>query len=560
MTDETSSVSRRNVLAGLGTIGVGGALVGAGTGAFFSDKETFKDNRLVAGALDLKVDWQEHYSDWSKDELEGLEYDPVMEEPENSEKYVGFPTQAEEYLLWVHEKDVAQFMNNTAIEAFPDILEEGDKYDAIQADFDDDRACELLASVEDYERKEYSALTSPLRTQGTFGGDPDENGSNIDYPNPQMTEPGDPLIDIEDVKPGDFGELTLSFHLCDNPGYVWLTGELLDASENGLTEPEAEDPDEQDGVVELLDEILVQFWMDNYEGEWRENIDAERGDNIYQDQEKLLFPEPLTLREALTLLETEDDGIGIPLNPGNNNENNGSTLTPGTCDTSGYDDRSTSLEDFPGDTPQDRRKQTNPFCTDYGLTEAIKIEADFDPNNPEAPLLPEPGNCATYTTAYGDISVCLDEDGNVTSWETDASPDGSFAGDEDGFCVDKVLVKGGTPSEGSANVYHYDDPGSSGDNRPEEDPLTTPTEQDISNVSFCISLEPSNGNGDRECFVNSTTQYVGFSWWLPVNHANEIQTDSVSFDIGFYTEQCRHNDGTGMRKSPKGVEGHKTNE
>jgi hypothetical protein len=50
----------------------------------------------------------------------------------------------------------------------------------------------------------------------------------------------------------------------------------------------------------------------------------------------------------------------------------------------------------------------------------------------------------------------------------------------------------------------------------------------------------------RDCFPDSTTQYIGFAWYLPVDHANEIQTDSVSFDLGFYTEQCRHNDGAGQ--------------
>jgi hypothetical protein len=54
-------------------------------------------------------------------------------------------------------------------------------------------------------------------------------------------------------------------------------------------------------------------------------------------------------------------------------------------------------------------------------------------------------------------------------------------------------------------------------------------------------------NGVPECFPNSTTVYIGFEWWLPVDHANEIQTDSVSFDLGFYTEQCRHNDGVANR-------------
>ena len=35
-------------------------------------------------------------------------------------------------------------------------------------------------------------------------------------------------------------------------------------------------------------------------------------------------------------------------------------------------------------------------------------------------------------------------------------------------------------------------------------------------------------------------------WWLPINHGNQVQSDSATFDLGFYTEQCRHNDGEGM--------------
>ncbi|MDX1747161.1 MAG: hypothetical protein R3324_14585, partial [Halobacteriales archaeon] len=74
------------------------------------------------------------------------------------------------------------------------------------------------------------------------------------------------------VKPGDFGELTLSFHLCDNPGYVWLTGELVSESENGFTEPELKDPDEDGpgGTPELADEIQTLLWYD------------EDGDNVYE--------------------------------------------------------------------------------------------------------------------------------------------------------------------------------------------------------------------------------------------------------------------------------------
>jgi hypothetical protein len=68
-----------------------------------------------------------------------------------------------------------------------------------------------------------------------------------------------------------------------------------------------------------------------------------------------------------------------------------------------------------------------------------------------------------------------------------------------------------------------------------------------------ILAEEGGGMSDRNCFsavsandTNDQTHSVGFAWWLPVDHANEIQTDSATFDLGFYTEQCRHNDGEGM--------------
>ncbi|MFB6069342.1 MAG: TasA family protein, partial [Halobacterium sp.] len=59
--DNQFRISRRKVLAGLGTIGIASAGAGLGTSAYFSDVETYEDNVLTAGALDLTVDWEEHY-------------------------------------------------------------------------------------------------------------------------------------------------------------------------------------------------------------------------------------------------------------------------------------------------------------------------------------------------------------------------------------------------------------------------------------------------------------------------------------------------------------------
>jgi len=54
---EKYELSRRKTLAGLATIGAAGAGAGLGTSALFSDEESFTNNQMVAGELDLIVDY-----------------------------------------------------------------------------------------------------------------------------------------------------------------------------------------------------------------------------------------------------------------------------------------------------------------------------------------------------------------------------------------------------------------------------------------------------------------------------------------------------------------------
>jgi len=368
MGDQRIDLTRRKVLAGLSGVGV--ATVGAGLGstAYFSDRETYPDNRLVAGELDLQVDWEEHYSDWSADEnddrtddfggdefdadLDGDgvdDFDVVMTEGDPTavpEGYTGFPT-FEEPLVAVPDAAMDDFLDNTAVEAYPDE--------------DDDGIQDLILT-----RDQISALNptlSPEQVEQAFH----DQFADV----PQDLEA--PVIELEDVKPGDFGEVTFSIHLHNNPGYLWMTGELLDAVENGQTEPEADDPDEQAEVVELLDEVQVAVWHDD-------------GDNV---------------REEVELV-------------------------------------------------------SSPHDVDQGT--AITLDAD------------------------------------------------------------ESLIARGTLREVLDSLS--------------------------SGVGVPIDADPTTE--ERVCFPFSTTRYFGFAWWLPVDHANEIQTDSATFDLGFYTEQCRHNDGSGI--------------
>ncbi|WP_235027974.1 SipW-dependent-type signal peptide-containing protein [Halorubrum sp. JWXQ-INN 858] len=48
----------------------------------------------------------------------------------------------------------------------------------------------------------------------------------------------------------------------------------------------------------------------------------------------------------------------------------------------------------------------------------------------------------------------------------------------------------------------------------------------------------------RACYPDgSSVTALGIVWSLPPTVGNEVQTDSVGFDLSFHAEQCRHNDG-----------------
>ncbi|MFC7046679.1 SipW-dependent-type signal peptide-containing protein [Halobacteriaceae archaeon GCM10025711] len=284
----------------------GAALGGAGTMAFFSDDETFTNNELVAGSLDMKMDWQESY---------------------NGEK----------------------------VEAFPE--RDGDD------DQDGPYSLETILDEPELVGLDGTATTDELRQayKDQFADVPRDLAERK------------PVIHLDDVKPGDWGEVTFSLHLFDNPGYVWLLGDLVENADNSLTEPEKADEDEVDGLEsgELADAIQVVVWHDD-------------GDNVREDEEIIAIGKPA---------DVDDDIV-------------------------------------------------------YAKEEALIVS--------------------------GSLADVLDQ------------------------------LDGKTPLD--ANVL----------------------------------------TDERDCLPNSTTRYVGFKWWLPSSVGNEVQTDSVTFDFGFYTEQCRHNDGSGL--------------
>ncbi|WP_206662536.1 SipW-dependent-type signal peptide-containing protein [Halorubrum sp. BOL3-1] len=291
--DNNMDLSRRKILAGMGAVGAAGAGAGLGTSALFNDTERFENNQLTAGQLDLKMDWEEHYSfpqiydDFDDPTVEGgNDLDVIREDPAdvsgiNEDNYTGLPvpeTDAEgrDPVVWARNNDdptgtdessLELYFANTVIEAFPDDNATDPKGTFTTVDDDGIRVqtpCNTLSSVPEPGLLTYNEdgvananFQNPGRTFNTDTYDSDAEAYN-------------PLLNLTDVKPGDFGEFTFSTHLCDNPGYLWLQmpGGLTEA-ENGVTEAEAESPNE-DGTVsdpgsdpELAENVETTVWYDN---------------------------------------------------------------------------------------------------------------------------------------------------------------------------------------------------------------------------------------------------------------------------------------------------------
>ena len=537
----------------MGTIGGAATLGGASTMAFFSDTEAFANNRLVAGELDLLVDWEEHYSDWSDDENVGgvrmIDYtEPPDQRDPLEDDEVPLPTFTNP-MVAVEESDVDAFMDATAIEAFPDTGTDPDgdpttstpnrPDDGVQDVIPADDECRYIRQfLRDDAGNWRSALDSGARTNTTRGGPP----------NAQTTTPGDPLVRISDVKPGDFGGVTFSLHLCDNPGYIWVNGDLRENAENGLTEPEATDDDEDDGTGvadpdvgddqsgELADEMMVSLWYDTGETlAW--DGDPKEGDTIQQSGEPTVEDfvnnTGLVSGRLSTVLDVlnSNNGRGIPLD-GDLTDSVSvsvppSSVGPGEISGLGAFDRSTGTVDCP-----------------TGLLEALRIPyfvlillgIYFD-----TAADPEPVDVPVSVGTNG-------QTGTVTIHGVERS--GYFS-----KRIDSITISTDFPVRrvGARRflLTHTSPIWETGQGVTLTE-VTAPGPRPAGMAMFTLCYDPNDLGGQqqvepvRTCFDASTTAYLGLAWWLPVDHANEIQGDSVAFDLGFYTEQCRHNDGSGM--------------
>ncbi|RAW44891.1 hypothetical protein DQW50_12045 [Halorubrum sp. 48-1-W] len=240
MTDDKLGLSRRKMLAGLGAVGVASAGAGLGTTAYFSDDESFEDNTLTAGELDLKMDYRMTYRGGSG--------------------------------------RLAELQQNYPNATF---------VDEDMEPTDDDTGVYLLDQVPS--RENYPGAEDwVIGANGIYDS---EAGEGEGFQRDELIDAGDlenALIRIGDVKPGDYGEVTFSTHLYDNPGYMWIGGALTGNDQNGYTEPEQETleemgdaTDDPDGDGQLADSIQAKVWYDdNCDNIHQAETDSEEGEGV----------------------------------------------------------------------------------------------------------------------------------------------------------------------------------------------------------------------------------------------------------------------------------------
>ncbi|AGN02239.1 von Willebrand factor type A [Salinarchaeum sp. Harcht-Bsk1] len=572
--EPTIELSRRSLLGGLGGIGVASAGAALGTSAYFTDDEAFEGNSIAAGSLDLKVDWEEHYYDGSSGR-------DLVSYSDPGGGAVGFPD-PDDPQVWIAEDDVAAFMNATAVEAFPDP--------------DDDGSQETSTDSFEY---------VPCEMGADVPADLDPAGFRTDNDDTRAGDGPAPLIDLQDVKPGDFGELTLSFHLCDNPGYVWLRAANVESAENGQTEPEA--AVDQSSGGELADHVQTVWWYDS------------RGDNVLQtgcDETLYLIDSVGGTGTASELFEVDLTGGNAELTSiyvaggGNFDQTDAIAATPDGDEVVFYDKESTHLGTY--DVAANSFTDDGPVSGDPGGV----VLAGYSPSG--ALWAASTNTDELYTvdrsgpsvTARGDTGIDLEgadlvfaSDGTMYIWTAASADQGLYrvsdpANDATAVPVDASNVGGldvritglairnggtgnlvasdrdndeivvvertdGTIQDrypmtlgGEAYEYDYGDMSAGrycgevfrrGTLRADLDALASGTgiPLDGNRATPFDELSEDPGSPDRECFTPELTHYVGFAWWLPPDVGNVVQSDSIGFDLGFYAEQCRHNDGSG---------------
>jgi predicted ribosomally synthesized peptide with SipW-like signal peptide len=481
---EHMDISRRRLLKATGAIGLSGVGAGVGTRALLSDTESFERNTLAAGDLDLKIDWQQTYSGPNPDTGE-VERHGVNAYPD-------------------HDGDGLQSFNEVQYGG-PGATQDASDIPAVCCDCGID---EYLLFQETGSGR-LSTCIEPIR-----GDDPIEEFYDYSDGSPntgfEQTDRSAVFLYEETgaAADSDEGDLSLVFvhDVADSPEegsevvVFDFPGGLPDDGESWLVVEEGNDtlttasarfqwggPYGDGGAYgHLADDFgpitLVPDFSASDVTDWVA-ISSDRTDPIELD-----VTEPLTLSARCSARSGKDLEV------------------PDVFQSDGYPDQEHLIElaDVkPGDTGEITFSIHNCGNPGYLWLDFLNLTGgENGMTEPEA-TVDDDGGSELAENVY--VRLWYDEDCNnaFDGGERTIYPDSGYASVRTLFDSAGQSVAGGRRLELDGDPY-----GSSG-------------------------RDPVPGNG--------TTLCIGLEWTIPTDVGNEIQTDSLGFDLRGYTEQSRNN-------------------
>ncbi|TKX57521.1 hypothetical protein EXE44_09995 [Halorubrum sp. SS7] len=557
---DTIGLSRRTVLAGLGAVGIASAGAGLGTTAYFNDTESFEGNQLTAGQLDLLVDWQQTY-----DFGEGHQF--VSAHPDHDgdgEQSIEIDGTVYKYSDFPDEEDEDSNGANIPVldcETIPPLSE---------ADFGTDPVTgedmDTLVRLTDVKPGDSGEITFSLHLCDNPGYIWMQAG-NISESGGAGTEP-ELIVDPDNM--GDLGD-AINARLwydedCDNvydaarPVDIMLTldfsGSMLYNQYGGVV---SSDPITINGttynettkidLVELGTRQFIDF-LQNAGADAQVGVAYFDGEGSNDTQPRTGILEPLTsnlsdvdnalsnLRQKLADVVTGPEPSLPGTNDGNPNPfSNASGIATGTYIGEGVDDAQAEI-DANGRASADKRNIVLSDGQSFNGTGSTQFSSPIDAADDARAASPSPAT-EVYT---------INVNGSASTLLAMAGPAGGAGGDPVFFNdLDDPLniptVFGNLAAQATQEKVIMDDTLANvlaaladGDGVP----------LDGNRSTLYDELSDAPDDADRDAFRGDGVMHcVALSWELPFDVGNEIQGDTLGFDLGFYTEQERHNDGAG---------------
>jgi len=560
---DTIGLSRRSILAGLGAVGLASAGAGLGTTAYFNDTESFDGNTLTAGQLDLLVDWQQTY-----DFGEGHQF--VSAHPDHDgdgEQSIEIDGDVFKYSDFPDEDDEDSNGANLPIldcDTIPPLSEANFNVDSVTGE-----AMETLVQFSDVKPGDSGEITFSLHLCDNpgyiwmqAGNVSDDGGAGTE---PELLVDPDNLGDL-----GDAIQATLWYDEdCDNvydgaePVDIMLTldfsGSMLyeqyggvvnddDITVGGTTHGETTKID----LVELGTRQFVSYLQS-------QGSDVQVG-VAYFDGEGSDDSVPRTgilqgLTSDLNDVDAALDGLRKKLAnvvSGTNNDpniddsnadpfSNASGIATGTYIGEGINDAQAEL-DANGRGGVEYRNIVLSDGESFNGTGSTQFSDPVDAADDARAASPNPA-----TNVY-----TINVDGSASTLQAMAGPAGGSGGDPTFFNdvsdpLNIPSVFGNLAAQTGQEKVIMDgsladvlDALEDGDGIPLDGNRSTPYDE-FDDDPADANREPFAGDGVMHC--------VALEWELPFDVGNEVQGDTLGFDLGFYTEQARHNDGAGPQSA-----------